>query len=122
MQETVAQYDARISDIRRDGNMPLPAERQLTELKRQQADLVNQKGKLGLFSGKQKKELQGQIDVLQAQISTFEDSVKQQKKSMQNDIAARIAPIEVERTPYLDKISALENEKRNITAELTKER
>ena len=91
-------------------------------MKRQQADLVNQKSKLGLFSGKQKKELQGQIDTLQSQISTFEECIKQQKKSMQNDIAARVAPIEAERQPYLDKISVLENEKRIIKAELTKER
>ena len=41
---------------------------------------------------------------------------------MQNDIAARVAPIEAERQPYLDKISVLENEKCNIKAELTKER
>lgn len=122
LRETAAQYDARISAIRKEENVLLPTESQLTEMKRQQADLVNQKGKLGLFSGKQKKELQGQIDLLQAQISTFEESVKQQKKSMQIDIAARIAPIEAERKPYLDKISAIENEKRNITAELTKER
>lgn len=122
LHETVAQYDAKISDVRKEENVPLPAESQLAEMKRQQADLVNQKGKLGLFSGKQKKELQGQIDTLQSQISTFEESVKQQKKSMQNDIAARVAPIEAERQPYLDKISVLENEKCNIKAELTKER
>ena len=122
LHETVAQYDAKISDVRKEENVPLPAESQLAEMKRQQADLVNQKGKLGLFSGKQKKELHGQIDTVQAQISTFEESVKQQKKSMQNDIAARVAPIEAERQPYLDKISVLENEKCNIKAELTKER
>ena len=122
LHETVAQYDAKISDVRKEEYVPLPAESQLAEMKRQQADLVNQKSKLGLFSGKQKKELQGQIDTLQSQISTFEESIKQQKKSMQNDIAARVAPIEAERQPYLDKISVLENEKRIIKAELTKER
>ena len=122
LHETVSQYDAKISNIKKAGNASLPAETQLAEMKRQQSDLVIRKGKLGLFSGKQKKELQGQIDMLQSQISTFEESVKQQKKYMQNDIAARVAPIETERQPYLDKISALENEKLIIKTELTKER
>lgn len=126
LHETTAQYDAKMSDIISDiiaeGNTPLSTQRQLAEKKRQQADLINQKAELSIFSGRRKKDLQEQIDMLQSQISTLEKSIEQQNEFMQNDIAKRTALIEAERKPYLDKISVLENEKCNIQAELTKER
>lgn len=116
------QYDSRISEIKKDLKKAVPAESQLWAIKKQQSDLSEQKSKLGIFAGKQKKQLQEQIDNLQLQIANIEDSIKHQRKSIQDDVAARVSSIESERKPYLDKISALENEKRNITAELTRER
>jgi len=126
LHETTTQYDAKISDIISDimaeGSTPLSTQRQLAEKKRQQADLINQKAELSIFSRRRKKDLQEQIDMLQSQISTLEKSIEQQNEFMQNDIAKRTAPIEAERKPYLDKIAVLENEKCNIQTELTKER
>lgn len=116
------QYDSQISEVKKDLQKSVPAESQLLAIKKQQSDLSEQKLKLGIFAGKQKKQLQEQIDMLQPQIANIEDSIKHQRKSIQDDVAERVASIEVERKPYLEKIASLKKEKHNIQEELTKER
>ena len=122
IRDSTAQFDARIAEIKKDSAVALPAENQLAEIKNQQSELVSQKNKLGLFAGKQKKQIQEQIDALQSQISTFEDSINNQKKVIQDDIFARVASVQAEQKPYLDQIAKLESEKEHIKNELTKER
>lgn len=122
LQAQIRQYDAQIAEIKKDLQQHIPAESQLAELKRQQNDLINQKSKLGLFAGKQKKALQEQIDSMQPQINSTEETVKRQKKAIQDDVNARVSAVDRECKPLKDKISALEREKSVITAELTKDR
>ena len=116
------QLNVRIVEIKKEFNQQCAAERQLAEIKRQQTELEKQKSGLGLFAGKQKKQIDAHIESLQQQIPSIEEAIKRQKKSIQDDVSTRVAAIETERKPYLDKISTLENEKRNIMAELTKDR
>lgn len=122
LRDTASQYDLRIAEIKKEANVSLSTESQLAEMKKQQSELISQKGKLGLFAGKQKKQIQEQIDALQVQISTFEDSIKKQRKAIQDDISARVAAVQAEQKPYLDQIATLEGEKSHIRFELTKER
>ena len=116
------QYDIRIAEIKKALTQHFPAEAQLAELKRQQTDLSDQKSKLGLFSGKQKKQLQTQVDALQPQIDQLEAAVKRQKQEIQNNVSARVSNVEQERKPITDRLHALESEKKQINIELTKDR
>lgn len=116
------QYDGRIAEIKKDLKNPVPAESQLAAIKKQQSDLNEQKSKLGIFAGKQKKQLQEQIDSLQSQIGNIEESIRHQKKSVQDDVSARVASVESERKPLKDQIRSLEDEKNRINTELTKDR
>ncbi len=122
LREQVRRLDAQIADIKKALNQPVPAESQLAEIRRQIKALSDQKSSLGIFAGKQKKQLQAHIDTLQAQVGSYEATARQQKTALQADVSNQTAPVEAERKPLLDKISTLENEKRNIMAELTKDR
>lgn len=122
LQTQSGQFDSRISEIKEDLSKTVPGESELAAIKRQQSDLMNQKSQLGLFAGKQKKQLQAQIDALQPQINDMEASVNRQRKAIQDDVSARVAAVELERKPIVDRISALEQEKRQINTELTKDR
>ena len=75
LKEKIDQYDSKISEIRKDFPEQLPDERKLIELKQNLSELANQKTKLGIFAGKQKKQLQEQIDSLQRQIPKMEKSI-----------------------------------------------
>lgn len=116
------QYDSKIATIKKDLSQSVSGESQLSDIKRQQSDLKSQKSQLGLFAGKQKKQLQTQIDALQPQIDDLESSVNRQKKAIQDDVSARVAAVEAERKPITDRINALEAEKKQIYTELTKDR
>lgn len=116
------QYDAQISEIKKDLKQSVPAESQLFAIKKQQSDLNEQKSKLGIFAGKQKKQLQEQIDALQPQIANIEESIRHQRKSIQDDVSARVTSVESQRKPLKDQINKLEEEKRRINTELTKAR
>lgn len=115
-------FEPRISAIKDDLSKELPIERQLAEIKRQQSEINGQKAKLGIFAGKQKKQLQAQIDALQPQINDLEANVIRQKRAVQDDVSARVAVVEAERKPIADRINALESEKKQINTELTKDR
>lgn len=122
LREATSQYDARIAEIRRDLNQSVPAESQLAEIRGQIKTLSDQKASLGIFAGKQKKQLQAQIDTLESQAATYESAVRQQKSTIKADVEGRVAAVEAERKPLLDQIAALEGEKSKIRFELTKER
>lgn len=115
-------YDAQIAEIKKELDGPNSAESQLVELKKRQADLTTQKSQLGLFAGKQKKELQTQIDALQVEIDAADATAKRLKKELQDDVDVRIAAVEAERKPLLSRIGELEEELRRINFELTKDR
>lgn len=115
-------YDAQIAEIKKELDGPNSAESQLVEFKKRQADLTTQKSQLGLFAGKQKKELQTQIDALQVEIDAADATAKRLKKELQDDVDVRIAAVEAERKPLLSRIGELEEELRRINFELTKDR
>lgn len=115
-------FESKISAIREDLTKELPIQLQLAAIRRQQSDLRNQKAKLGLFSGKQRKQLQEQIDSLQSQVNSCEETIKRQKAEIQADVFERIAIVESERKPTKERIEQLEREKSSIQAELSKER
>lgn len=122
LEETSSQYDERIVNIKKDWYKKLPEEKQLDGMKQQQGDLMCQKSLLGLFDVKQKKQLQTQINALQRDIDSMQTSINNQKRAMRDDVESRAAAAEKERQPFKDRIKELEQEKRKINEELTKDR
>ncbi|MBE6796926.1 MAG: hypothetical protein E7531_01095 [Ruminococcaceae bacterium] len=107
-------------EMERKGSVP--AEKELSTLKTQIADLSSQKNSLGLFQGKQKKALQEQIEALQAKVSNVEQTVRQQRLELTRTVDDKIASVKAEMKPSSDKISELEKEKGQIQNELKKPR
>lgn len=81
LQRQTREYDTQIDEIQKELQQRIPEEAQLGELKRREFDLINQKSKLGIFSGKQKKALQEQIESMQPQIRNMQESIQRQKKT-----------------------------------------
>lgn len=115
-------YEAKIYEIEKDLRKNVPAEAQLTAIKKQQIELNEEKSKLGIFAGKHKKQLQDQIDSLQSQMANIKENIKHQKRLIHDDVYARVNIIEDERKPLKDQICMLEEEKNRINLELKKAR
>ena len=98
------------------------ADQELSTLKSRIRDLENKKSKLGIFAGKQKKELQAQIDSLKVEIPNVQDKIQRQKSAIQNDTDAKMAAIKAEQKPFIDSLAALQNEEDTIRNELSRNR
>lgn len=120
--EQLTPIDKRISDIRKESSSPVPATAQLTSVQSEIKELNAQKSKLGLFAGKQKKEIQAKIDDLQSQVVNIEEMVARQRESVNKDINVRVQNAEHEAAPFRERITKLEKERQNLRSELTKPR
>ncbi len=115
-------FDAKIAEIKEELSDEIPGNDLLKDIKERQNDLINQKSKLGLFAVKQKKQIQAQIDELQPQINELEEKVNKQKQALEDDVAAKISVIAVEKKTIVDRMNVLVDEKAKIEYELTKDR
>lgn len=115
-------YRDQARDVRKRLEERLPEEQQVDELKRQHFQLVSQKAQLGLFAGKQKRELQEQIDGLTQQIEKLKAVANDRRNVLKSEVDAKVASIEVKRQPIAERMQVLSREKKQITAELTKDR
>lgn len=118
----IDQYNLKISGLKENASQQIPDKHKLIKLKGDLSELNDQKSKLGIFAGKQRKLLQERIDELQLQVVDLERYIEQQKKTIEDDILAQIDAVENERKPYCERLSELENERKSIIEELTKDR
>ncbi len=79
--------------------------------------LRTEQGNLGLFKGKQKKELQNQINELNSRLSSINDLIETEKNEQQKS-----CDVEKKAKPIRDKITAAQKRINEITIELTKNR
>lgn len=117
-----AALSSKISEMKKPLSSPVPAEAQLAQIREKQSELKARKNKLGFFAGKQKKELQSQIDELETGIPNIQEEIKRQKTSLANDINVTIKPIEKDMKAVRQRLSILKAEEEKIRGELTKPR
>ncbi|MBP3580414.1 MAG: hypothetical protein J6K12_04105, partial [Clostridia bacterium] len=115
-------YEGKIREFEKEKQQQVPAEINLKSLNDKISELQQQKKALGLFKGKQKKEIQGQIDGLTIELQDVEKTVRLQKDELHKSVDSKISSVKAEVKPYADKISELEKEKNNIINELKKPR
>ena len=122
LKSEIEPYEGQIREFEKEKQQQVPAESNLKSLNDKISELQQQKKALGLFKGKQKKEIQGQIDGLTIELQDVEKTVRLQKDELHKSVDSKISSVKAEMKPYADKISELEKEKNNIINELKKPR
>ena len=112
MEEAKADKAKRLADV----------ENKLAAAKEKITSLEKEKEKLGIFSGKQKKELQVQIDNLKEKLPDFEDKVNNIINSITAETVAKTVQIQKSCKPHKEKLDALNEEEIRIRTELEKDR
>ena len=118
----IAMFKERIGELKKTLKQDPPSKSKVLELKRQHSELNDQKSKLGIFAGKQKRALQEQIDALQTQIEAAAEASIQETKTIEARVDAELSECESASAPIMDKIESLKEEKAAIIDELTKAR
>lgn len=121
-EESVRQCDAKIKAIKEDLKQQVAGEAELGALKKQQSDIELQIKDLGVFAGKQKKQLREQSDRLQPRIDELEMQVKPLREQLEKFVQDKVVSVEQEKTMLRSQIQSLEQRNRYIDNELTRER
>ena len=84
----------------------VPAHAEFTDLSNRIKACIQKKSSLGLFSGKEKKALQGEID----ELSRKKDAVKKTMDAQQSEVQARIDPLKSQIRQKEQRIDAIKRE------------
>ena len=115
-------YDSEIKAWKKKRKTETPAVEEKKKLEEQISALNQQKSNLSLFKGKEKKALQAQIDELNSRLPTINESIKIEKKELNNLCDGKITELEGAAKPLKDKIDAIEKRIKEIKKELTMDR
>ncbi len=97
----------RINAVRSEEKEKLPAEVEEEELHAKVRELISRKSSLGIFAGKEKKQIAEEIGGLEAKIDALQVKIKEEKEKRTAEIENTIKPLE-------DKKSELSNEMNKI--------
>ena len=118
----VTSMNMRLSQIKGELATPFaPSEQEYQKVQKELSTLRTRMNSLGIFKGKEKKEIQTQINELQTKLSSLENTIKQEKETRKNEINAEITQIEEELKHFNDK-TTLQKRIAEINDELTKPR
>lgn len=117
----IAELDSQIGAARAEEKEKVPSEVETDKLKEQIRDLEKRRAGLGIFAGKEKKQIGEEIAALQGRVDSLKSKIDDEKKAKAAEIQQRLAPVQskrdeldTERTTATKRISA-------IDAELTKD-
>lgn len=107
-----------IRNLRNKLNEKVPAEKEQAQCLDRIADLNSQLKRLGVLKGKQKKELQKQIDAEQEKLKMILQNVEQQKSVRATDVNNKIRNINTNLEPYQKQLNELTQKKQEIQAKM----
>lgn len=113
----IAELDKTISAAREEEKAKVPSEEETDKLKDQIKELENRRAKLGLFAGKEKKQIGEEIASLQGRIDSLKSKINEEKKAKSEEVTKKLAPtqskrdeLNSERTAATKRISAIDTE------------
>ena len=115
----IAGLDAEIKALDPKGAVPSEAEDE--KLRDQIRDLENQRSKLGMFAGKQKKQITEEIASLNGRRDSLKSKIEDEKKARQVEADKKMAPLKEKRAELQSQLDAATKRINAIVNELTKD-
>lgn len=115
----IAGLDAEIKSLDPKGAVPSEAEDE--KLRDQIRDLENQRSKLGMFAGKQKKQITEEIASLNGRRDSLKSKIEDEKKARQAEADKKMAPLKEKRAELQSQLDAATKRINAIVNELTKD-
>ena len=128
-QQFKSELDKRKDELQKEQTKSLPIDAEINQLKSHLSTLYSNLNDLGIFKGKQKKEMQKEIDATQAQLSKSYQTAKQEHEQQRSEINKQIAQVTDEfhakiesMTPQLvqiqDQLDNLDKRKKELQQKL----
>lgn len=121
LDDEIAELDKIISAAREDKEAKVPSEEETDRLKAQIKELENRRANLGLFSGKEKKQIGEEIDSLRGRIDSLRSRIDEEKKTRSEEVAKKLNPALSKRAELNSERGVVTKRISAIDAELTKD-
>ncbi len=108
-----------IDDAQPTGSVP--SEDESGKISNQIKELEEQRAKLGIFSGKEKKRIGEEIASLQGRLDSLKSKIDEEKKARTAEVDKKLAPIKAKKNELEQQVSVAEKRMSAIEAELTKD-
>lgn len=115
----IASLTKQINDAQPTGTVP--SEDEASKVKDQIKELENQRAKLGIFAGKEKKRISEEIASLQGRLDSLKSKIDEEKKARAAEVDKELTPIKTKKNELEQQVSAAEKRISAIEAELTKD-
>lgn len=115
----IASLTKQINDAQPTGTVP--SEDEASKVKDQIKELENQRAKLGIFAGKEKKRISEEIASLQGRLDSLKSKIDEEKKARATEVDKELTPIKTKKNELEQQVSAAEKRISAIEAELTKD-
>ena len=103
-------------------NRKLPSETDLEKAEKEKDSLVSKKNSLGLFAGKEKKQLTEEITSLQGKMDELRVKIEAERKERDDKISKQIAALDKEKGSLQKELKIAEYDATSAENELTKDR
>lgn len=122
LQKQITGINDKINQLNRQKESSIPAEDEYKSLKSKIFALKTQRDSLGIFKGKQKKELQAQIDEETSKLEHLNSEISSQKEQLLSSINPQISALNNKCSELEKELSNLKSKVSEIDTELTKQR
>lgn len=117
----IADLDKQIKAAEAEEKEKVPSEAEESKLHEQVRELEARRAKLGLFAGKEKKQISEEIAALEGRISAVKARVQEEKKAKSEEVKAKVAPLKTKKDELNKELPAIKKRISAIDAELSKD-
>lgn len=117
----VAELNRQINILNQDRQKPVPSEVETNELKSQIKELENRRAGLGIFAGKEKKQINEQIAALRGRVDSLVSRVAEEKQALDKEFGKKVAPLTEKKEALEKELTTAGNRLKAIDAILTKD-
>lgn len=119
LNKEMSELDAEIRAAEPTGKVP--SEDEKARIQDQISDLNSRRAKLGMFAGKEKKQIGEEIASLEGRVSALNTKIEEEKKARKAEADAKVAPIKTKRDELKSQYDAAVKRIAAINKELTKD-
>ena len=115
------EVNSTIRDAEREKNEAVPSETEKSKVEDQIRDLNNRRAKLGMFAGKEKKQIGEEIASLEGRIESLKGKIEEEKKEKAAEVEKKLTPAKARKNELDSELAPITKRISAIDAELTKD-
>jgi hypothetical protein len=121
LQKELNDVSSEIQSIEKEKSAAVPSETEKSKVEDQIRDLNNRRSKLGMFAGKEKKQIAEEIASLEGRVDSLKGKIEEEKKEKAADVERRLAPVKARKSELDSELAPITKRISAIDAEFSKD-